>query len=138
MRLYSGPRTNHHRGARRVSKTLFERSGGFASVRKVVSAFYDKVLDSPQLQTYFAGIEMRKLIDHQTQFIASIMGGPASFSDDMLRRVHAPLGISHSEYVELAGLLKEALEDFDFAADDVAHVHREVMRRESLIVVKYD
>ena len=29
-----------------MSKTIFERYGGFASVSKVVSAFYDQMLDS--------------------------------------------------------------------------------------------
>ena len=138
MGLYSGPGTKRQPGRGRVSTSIFERNGGFAAIRKIVSAFYDKVLDHPGLQRYFADIEMRRLVDHQTQFIASITGGPATVSDDVLRRVHAPLGISRAEYAELAGLLKETLEDFDFAADDVAHVHREVMRRESLIVVRYD
>ena len=64
------------------TKTTFERLGGFARVRLIVSDFYDKVLDSERLARHFAGIDMRQLIDHQTKFIAAIMGGPAAFSDE--------------------------------------------------------
>ena len=90
------------------------------------------------MQPYFTDVEMRRLIDHQTQFISAIMGGPASLSDDMLRRVHAPLGITRTHYREVADLLRETLEDHDFAADDVDHVYREVLKRESLIVTRFD
>ena len=69
--------------------TLFEKYGGFSTLSKVVMSFYDKVLDSDQVGDYFEDVDMKKQIDHQTKFIASIMGGPASFTDDMLRRVHA-------------------------------------------------
>jgi hemoglobin len=40
-----------------LSNTVFERYGGFASVRKVVSDFYDRVLESPDLLPYFERIE---------------------------------------------------------------------------------
>ena len=49
-----------------MATTVFERYGGFAAVRKVISAFYDKLLDSEMLSGYFANIDMRRLIDHQT------------------------------------------------------------------------
>jgi hemoglobin len=119
-----------------MASTLFESYGGFATVRKIVSTFYDKVLDSQALQKHFVDVDMRALIDHQTKFVAMVMGGPASFSDDQLRRVHARLGITPSEFEEMAALLQETLEDFDFAPSDVAHVLREIRRRQSLIVTR--
>jgi len=30
-----------------MATTVFQRCGGFATVRKVLSVFYDKMLDSP-------------------------------------------------------------------------------------------
>ena len=120
-----------------MATTVFERCGGFATVRKVISAFYDKLLDSEMLSGYFADVDMRRLIDHQTKFISSIMGGPASFSDDALRRAHAKLGLSHGELVEMAGLLRETLEDFDLEKADIEQVHNEIMKRENLIVTRH-
>lgn len=117
-----------------MKQSIFERNGGFATLRKVVSAFYDKVLDSPGLQRYFADIDMRALVDHQTKFVASVMGGPASFSDDVLRRVHEPLGISRAEFDEVVSLMCETLQDHDVSDDDIEHVRKELMKREMLIV----
>jgi truncated hemoglobin YjbI len=38
-----------------MNATLFERVGGFARVRLMVSDFYERVLDSTLLAPYFAG-----------------------------------------------------------------------------------
>ncbi|HEU0236488.1 MAG TPA: group 1 truncated hemoglobin [Candidatus Limnocylindrales bacterium] len=117
-----------------ASTTIFERAGGFATVRRVVSSFYERVLDSPALAHYFEHIDMRRLIDHQTKFISAVMGGPGSFTDDHLRRVHQHLGISHDEFAEVADHLRAALEEYDVAPDDVAAVEAAVRRREPVIV----
>jgi hemoglobin len=117
-----------------VALTIYERSGGFPTIRRVVSSFYERVLDSPVLVHHFEEVDMRRLIDHQTHFIAFLTGGPASYSDDHLARVHARRGISVHEFDEMVALLRETLEDFDFAADDIATIDRELRLRESLIV----
>lgn len=117
-----------------MATTMFDRCGGFASVRKVVSSFYDRILDSALLRKHFETADMRTLIDHQAKFIASLMGGPASYTDDTLRRVHAHLNISRAEFEEMAALLCETLEDFEFDAADVSQVEHEIRKREPMIV----
>ncbi len=89
------------------------------------------------LSGYFANIDVRRLIDHQTKFVSSIMGGPASFSDDALRRAHANLGLSYEEFLEMISLLRETLEDFDFEKSDLELICNEVIKRESLIVTRH-
>lgn len=121
-----------------MAQSLFERYGGFSTVRKVVSGFYDKVLESPQLQGYFADVEMRKLIDHQTQFISSIMGGPGSISNDQLRRVHAHLNISDGDFTEAIELLREALEDYEVEDSDIDVLCRDVAGLDAFIVTRRD
>lgn len=116
--------------------SIFERYGGFAKVRRVVSDFYDLVLDSGLIAHHFESIDMTRLIDHQTRFIASVTGGPASYSDDHLKRVHQRLAITHAEFHEMAELLREALEDNGFADADVASVVGEIRRRESVVVAE--
>jgi hypothetical protein len=66
---------------------MFERYGGFAKISKIVSDFYGRVLDSPIMGPYFEESDMKRLIDHQTKFIASIMGGPASHPQEWLGRI---------------------------------------------------
>lgn len=117
-----------------MQRTVFERCGGFAVVRRIVSAFYDRILDSEDLARYFANASLERLVDHQTKFIAMIMGGPASFSDDVLQRAHARLGISSEEFRAMIGLLRETLDEFGLERPDVDEVCREMLRREPLIV----
>jgi hemoglobin len=121
-----------------MATTPFERYGGFANVRKIVSEFYDRILSSETLQPYFEGTDMRLLIDHQTKFISSMMGGPGAFSDDALRRAHTRLNVSRKDFVEMTEVLRETLEDFDLDEDDINAVCSEVVRREPLIVVNSD
>ena len=102
-----------------MKQTVFERYGGFASVSRIVMGFYEKVLDSPIASPYFSNTDMKRLIDHQTKFISSLMGGPASYTNEHLERVHERLGITEEALMEIVALLRETLEDFDFADEDV-------------------
>ncbi len=117
-----------------MSKTLFQKYGGFAVVSRVVLAFYDKALDSDQVGEFFDDIDMKELVDHQTKFISSLLGGPVSFTDAHLRSVHASLGISNSDMDEMAGLLAETLDEFGFEPGDRDAVIGEFEARRGLIV----
>ena len=119
-----------------MKSTIFQRYGGFANVSKVVMSFYDKVLDSPIASPYFANTNMKRLIDHQTKFIAQVMGGPASYTDEQLERVHDHLGITEVVFLETIELLTETLEDHDFADDDIRQVEGEMMDRKNFIIAK--
>ena len=64
------------------------------------------------------------------------MGGPASYTDEQLERVHAHLGISEPAFYETMGLLVETLEDHDFEDDDINIVEGEMMSRKNFIVAR--
>jgi hemoglobin len=115
-------------------RTIYERCGGFATVRKIVSDFYDRVLDEDALAPHFAGTEMAKLIDHQTKFVSFLLGGPASFSDDHLQRVHSHLGITLEEFDLAVEVMLETLEDHGLDTEDRAVVEQQLRQRESIIV----
>jgi len=119
-----------------MSKTIFERYGGFASISKVVSAFYDQMLESEDTARFFEGIDMRRLIDHQTKFIATLMGGPTSYSQEQLKRAHARLGIDSATFDKSARLLTETLEDFDFDESDISEVLAEFTSYKWVIVTR--
>ncbi|MCL5777364.1 group 1 truncated hemoglobin [Limibaculum sp. FT325] len=119
-----------------MSKTLYEKYGGFRTVSRVVMTFYDKALESDQIGDYFEAVDMKRLIDHQTKFISAILGGPASYSDERLRQVHAPLELSHADYDEMAALLAEALAEHGFAPPDIQMVIAEIEARRAPIIGK--
>jgi hemoglobin len=114
--------------------SMFERYGGFASVSKIVMAFYDKVLDSDIIAVYFEDVDIKVLIDHQTKFIAHVMGGPASYTDEALRTIHERHQIDQEAFDEMAALLRETLEDFDLEPNDVDAIMAQIGRRAHHII----
>jgi len=114
--------------------SMFERYGGFASVSKIVMAFYDKALDSDIIGDYFEDVDIKALIDHQTKFIAHVMGGPASYSNDALRTIHERHQIDRAAFDEMALLLRETLEEFDLAPADVDTIMVQISDRAPFIV----
>jgi hemoglobin len=123
-------------GAIFMADTIFDRYGGFAAVRRVVSDFYVLALDSPVIGHHFEQIDMKRLLDHQARFISSTMGGPASYTDEHLRRVHERLRITAEEFREMLALLTETLEDHGFEQPDIDVVASELRRRQGVIVTR--
>lgn len=119
-----------------MATTIFQRSGGFAAVSKIVLSFYDRVLDSDVLAPYFEDIDLRRLVDHQTKFVAFLMGGPPAYSDAVLRETHAHLGIDRPAFDEMIALMEETLEDFELDPDDVAAIVHQLESRAPLIVTR--
>lgn len=119
-----------------MAETIFERYGGFARASRVVASFYARVLDSPELEPYFDGVDMRRLMDHQTKFIAFLMGGPASYTSEHLARVHEGLAIDDAAFDELVALLRETFVDFDFDETDIAAMHSRIAAYRPAIVSK--
>jgi hemoglobin len=117
-----------------MAQTLFEKYGGFATVSRVVMDFYDRALDSDQIGGYFDDVDLKRLVDHQTKFVSSLMGGPASFADERLRALHAHLGISDADMDEMKAILSRTLDDHGVAASDVGLVMDAIEARRPLIV----
>jgi hemoglobin len=119
-----------------MPRTIFERYGGFSRISRIVMSFYDKMTSSPITKKYFEKIDMKRLIDHQTKFVAAMMGGPASYTNEHLERVHANLGITNVAFDEAVEMLEETLEDHDFKDEDIGEVKKEVTSRKNFIVTK--
>jgi len=117
-----------------MAASMFERYGGFATVSKVVMAFYEKALDSDVIGDFFEDIDMPSLIDHQTKFIAMAMGGPASYTNEMLRQVHSDLKIDTPAFNEAVSLLQQTLEEFGVVPEDVNVVIEDIRNRAQYII----
>ena len=115
-------------------QTLFEKYGGFSQISKVVLSFYDTLLDSDEIGPFFDNTEMSKMVDHQTKFIASLLGGPASYTDNQLRQLHSHLDIKHAHFDELKVVLRNTLSDHNIESDDVDTILAEFEKRREMIV----
>lgn len=117
-----------------ANQSLFEKYGGFSKVSKVVMAFYDTLLDSDEIGPFFDDVDMAKMVDHQTKFISSLLGGPASYNDSQLRNLHAHLDVNDAHFDELKVVLSGTLGDHGFAEEDIEAVLSEFENRRKLIV----
>ncbi len=121
-----------------MGTTVYEKYGGFKTISRIVMSFYEMALDSDEIGDYFADVDMPRLMDHQTKFISSLVGGPVSFSDDRLRVVHAQLNISHTDFDEMGRILSAALSDHGMKPADVDFVLTEIESKRAIIVTADD
>ena len=119
-----------------MKATMFERYGGFGTVHRVVLSFYDKMLDSDIVGPYFDDIDMSALVDHQTKFISQVMGGPASYTNEVLEQVHRNIGVTDTAFDEMAEILRRTLEEFEFKDEDVRAVVADIQSRRPYIVAR--
>ncbi len=117
-----------------TEQTLFEKYGGFSNISKIVLSFYDTLLDNDEVGPFFDNVDMTRMVDHQTKFIASLLGGPASYTDNQLRQLHSHLDIRDSHFDELEVVLRSTLTDHGIEPDDVEAVVAEFSKRRTLIV----
>ena len=117
-----------------MGQTIFEKLGGFSAVSNVVMDFYEEVLDSDIVGDFFENTDMTKQIDHQTKFISSLLGGPASYTNEQLRKVHGHLRIQPEHLEEVLLLLDRALEKNGVNAQDRQFVANEMESRRMFIL----
>ncbi len=102
--------------------SLFEKYGGLTTISALVHRFYEHVLDDERVSHFFDGTDMQRLIAHQTEFVAQVLGGPATMVGRDLGKVHAKLGISDDDYSIVGAHLQTAMEELGVQAEDVATV----------------
>jgi hemoglobin len=103
-------------------QTPFEKYGGFSTVSRIVMSLYDRLLDDDDVGPFFDDVDMPRLIDHQTKFVSSLMGGPASFTDEQIAAAHRRLDVNHQHFDRLKELVGVTLSDFGVEGDDIESV----------------
>lgn len=116
------------------SDSIFLRLGGFAAVSRIVSDFYGRATSDSILSPFFVGIDMATQIDHQTRFVSSLMGGPASYTNEHLQRVHEHLRIDEATFAHMTLVFRETLEDHDVAETDIGTIMGEMAARRPYIL----
>ncbi|MBN97626.1 MAG: group 1 truncated hemoglobin [Gemmatimonadetes bacterium] len=116
------------------SLSLFEKYGGFGSLYPLVGAFYDAVLESEIVSYMFDSVDMAELIEHQTKFIAVVMGGPGKYDDQSLKAAHSELDINDAEWDEIVRILIETLRNFHIEENDIATLVDLIAAKKPVIV----
>ncbi len=117
-----------------MEKSLYEKYGGFSTVSKIVMTLYDRLLDDDDVGPFFDDVDMPKLIDHQTKFVSSLMGGPASFTDTHIQNAHKHMTILDAHFDQLKVLIAETLTEFGVEDEDIQTVLAAFEQRRGLLI----
>ncbi|MGC9369667.1 MAG: group I truncated hemoglobin [Paracoccaceae bacterium] len=117
-----------------MEKSLFEKYGGFSAVSRIVLDLYDRLLDDDDVGPFFDDVEMSRIVDHQTKFVSSLMGGPASYTDDQIAKMHAHLAIKSVHFDRMKEILQETLTDHGLDPTDAAAVAGAFEARRKLVL----
>jgi hemoglobin len=89
--------------------SIYEAIGGEPALVAVVDDFYDRVVGDPQLESFFAGVNMPKLKGRQVEFFAAALGGPDVYEGPSMRDAHLGRGITQADFDKVAYHLTGAL-----------------------------
>jgi hemoglobin len=117
---------------------MLERLGGPEGISRIVFALCDRILASEKLEPFFRTVNMRRLIEHQTKFICSVVEGPASHTNEELRAAHVELGIDTDAFREMLSHLRTTLDECGISATDIDTVVMEIEKRHNDIVANGD
>jgi hemoglobin len=98
----------------------FDKYGGYATVRRIVLAMYDRLLADDEVGSFFTVANMPNLVDHQTLLVSTLMGGPTSYSDQHIADVHRSLDLTDAYFDRLKGIVEETFADFALDRTDIA------------------
>ena len=117
-----------------ASQSMFDKYGGFSVVSKIVLDLYERLLDDDDLGPFFDEVDFAKIVDHQTKFVSSVMGGPAAYTDTQIRKLHSHLPITAAHFQKLAVILTQVLADHGVADEDAQEIVAGFAQRRDLVV----
>jgi truncated hemoglobin YjbI len=89
--------------------SLFERIGGATAIAAVIDEFYKRVLNDPELRSFFTATNLQWLKERQKRFFTQVMGGPTNYNGRPMTEAHANLAIEQWHFDRAAGHLVNAL-----------------------------
>ena len=126
------PANSNPLAANDKAKTLYERLGGDAGIKKVVDDFCTRALDDPRVNWKRIGVvrggfnfkrnvsvewkpneqQIDAMKTHIAQFLALATGGPANYHGREMKQVHQGLHITNAEFDAAIGDFKASLDKF--------------------------
>ncbi|MEN2767629.1 globin [Ornithinibacillus xuwenensis] len=97
-----------------VPGTIFEAIGGFETIDRLVTSFYKRVGNHPELTPIFPD-DLTEVARKQSLFLTQFFGGPKLYTEErghpMLRRRHLPFEITPSRRDAWLECMEAALEE---------------------------
>jgi hemoglobin len=125
---FTAPAPGTAPGPSPLGKTLWDRLGGEANVKRVVDDFVATAVPDPAVNFLRDGKykpdgpALAALKRHLVEFISLATGGPLEYTGKDMKTVHQGMGISNAGFDAAAGHLKRALEKNGVRPEDVRDV----------------
>lgn len=100
-----------------MSQSIYEKYG-FEAISKIVHDLYARISKSEIAAPYFVEYNIERIINHQTELLCSILGGPANYKGRELAQAHRNLSINEEAFDEVGDLIEETLEDHGLTDDE--------------------
>ncbi len=104
-----------------MPQSIYEKYG-YEAISKIVHDFYARILRSDISAPYFTEYKIERIINHQTELLCSILGGPANYKGRELAQAHRNLSITEEAFDEVGELLLETLEDHGLTDEECEQV----------------
>lgn len=114
--------------------SAYDAIGGAGAVKAAVTVFYQRVLDDPDLRSWFDGIDLARLKAHQRAFLSHALGGPELFAGRPLAEAHAGLAITDDAFDAVAEHLVMTLHDLGAGAEQIEQVRVALEARRGAVV----
>ena len=104
-------------GVKKGKESLYMKFGGEQAIEKIVTIFYNKILQNQVLKEYFKNVEVNKLRNLQKQFLCFKFGGPNPYTGKTMRDSHWHLELQDVHFDTFKDLMRETLKEFKIAQD---------------------
>ncbi len=102
-------------------ESLLDRLGGPVAIEAAVYLFYDKIMAEPRLAPLFEGMNVKRIRDHQIEFMKTAFGEERTHKGRSLTDAHKRLvkdkGLSDEHFDLVAQKLQETLKELHIPAN---------------------
>lgn len=96
-------------GADTAAQPLYQQLGGIENIKAFTGRTLTRVAADPQAGRTFKGIKMPPLIDSVSAYICRAADGPCAYEGQDMKKSHAELGITGSDFDLLVEILREEM-----------------------------
>ncbi|WP_408096362.1 group 1 truncated hemoglobin [Peredibacter sp. HCB2-198] len=121
--------------------TIYEKYGGYDFFHQCIYGLYLDMFDHPEIAYHFISVDLEWLSRQQTDYLIRAIGGPDIYHGGTMKEVHAHMGITKFQFMEIAKAFRQVFldkgvsqADTDFIMSFVAsHATQIITRKTSLI-----
>jgi hemoglobin len=92
-------------------KTLYDLAGGDTKVRAILTSLYDRLFEDRMVGFLFDGKDKERIVELQTAFTCSFLGGPQRYEGKPLPEAHASLPLLPGHFDRRHWLLEQVLRE---------------------------